>query len=146
MLRRLASSPSSASIRRGRGGGCWGKPPSLDRRQQRLLLSSSLLPSTQDDDGQQQRSPRPPRHQHQHWLHQQRRGFRLNPKYHDEGGTLHRQVTAQELTALLVKEKLTFGGALAAIGLASACSLVIPHIFGGSCRLGCHSAVVWWLV
>lgn len=46
------------------------------------------------------------------------------------GDRLHKQVSFREMARLIVQEKVTFGGALAAIGLASASSLVIPHIFG----------------
>ena len=56
------------------------------------------------------------------------RGFRLSPKY--EGDRAHKHVSFREMARLVLSEKLTFGGAVAAIGLASASSLVIPHIFG----------------
>lgn len=108
MLRRLAAA-----------GGGTGPPLKVDRGR---ALSSSLLGNgvsqQQADERRSRRGPVPPP-----------RTYRMTPRY-EEGGRVHKTVSFGEMAGLILKEKLTFGGALAAIGLASASSLVIPHIFG----------------
>jgi hypothetical protein len=85
------------------------------------------LPSGKQQQRQQQQQAQPR-------LHPSRRSFRVTPTTTrlDQIGKPppQRPVSLQEMGQLLLHEKKTFGTALAGIGLASACQMCVPYIFG----------------
>ena len=99
----------------------------------RMMAVKVTLPPGKQQQRQQQQQPQPsPAPQPR--LPPSRRSFRVTPitTRIDEIGkpTEQRPVSLQEMGQLLLHEKKTFGAALAGIGLASACQMCVPYIFG----------------
>jgi ABC-type multidrug transport system fused ATPase/permease subunit len=92
-----------------------------------MAVKITLPPGKQQQ--QPQASPAP-----QSRLLPSRRSFRVTPtttrlEEIDKPAT-QRPVSLQEMGVLLLHEKKTFGAALAGIGIASACQMCVPYIFG----------------
>ncbi|KAM3572002.1 hypothetical protein VYU27_005990 [Nannochloropsis oceanica] len=94
-----------------------------------MAVKITLPPGKQQQRHKQQPSPAP-----ESPLLPSRRPFRVTPTTTrlDEVGTptIQRPVSLQEMGQLLLQEKKTFGAALTGIGLASACQMCVPYIFG----------------
>jgi len=103
------------------------RPASFALPMRMMAVKVTLAPNKQQR--QPQPSPAP-----QSRLLPSRRSFRVTPitTRIDEIGkpTEQRPVSLQEMGQLLLHEKKTFGAALAGIGLASACQMCVPYIFG----------------
>ncbi len=95
----------------------------------RMTVKITFPPGKQQQRHEKQPPPAPKSR-----LLPSRRPFRVNPTTTrlDEIGTptIQRPVSLQEMGQLLLHEKKTFGAALTGIGLASACQMCVPHIFG----------------